>query len=84
MQNEKHRAYQRVGFDVCFNSLIEEKKGRKENGGGAWGRRKGEKMENNNGGSQKEGQWPVGDSWEVKALILPRLSGNSLCRRVIC
>lgn len=34
MQYEKYKAYQRVGIDVCFNSLIEEKKGRKENGRG--------------------------------------------------
>lgn len=44
MQDEKHRAYQRVGFDVCFNSLIEEKKGRKENGEGD-GEGEGRKME---------------------------------------
>lgn len=50
----------------------------------AGGRRKGEKMENNNGGSQKEGQRPVEDLWEVKALILPRLSRNSFCWSVIC
>lgn len=36
-------------------------------------------MESNNGGSQKEGQWLVGDLWEVKVLILPSLSGNASC-----
>lgn len=41
------------------------------------GEREGEKMESYGSGSQKERQWLVGDLWEVRALILPSLSGNS-------
>lgn len=48
------------------------------------GGRAGEKTESDGDGSQKEGQWLVGDLWEVRALILPSLSGNSSCWTVIC
>lgn len=59
MQCEKYRAYQRVGFDVCFNSLIEEKKGRKENGRGGGGRVKKWKTITVVPRKKDNGQWKI-------------------------